>query len=515
MVRMFGPFMAPVGAGGCLKGSRTFAVIAGRPSVKRLPGRRAMVATLATGLRRNPKGVAGKGGARRGADVSTSSGLREVPGIGPKNEALLMAKGIDSIPALNSMFRTQLDRDEDKLTEFLRQDVGIRHRGHCASIASYIANASSKERVTFSVEGNISAGKSTFLSNLLDTPMELRDLVEVVHEPVDMWQKVGDDANYNFLDRYYSDPKRFAYEFQNYVFLTRLKQNHQSYDGEKPLRLLERSVFSDRLVFVRAVHEAKWMDDFHLKLYDAWFQPFLREVPGLVPDGFIYLRADPSTCLDRLRRRSRREEVGVDLSYLEGLHVKHEDWFYQEKVPKREAIETRSILYPRSQGSEAQIVRAPEPPDLPALPKELEGSVIWLGGKGVLSAEPLNDQNNVPNELKAAISSIPALVLDCNEDFDVERDIDRKKQYASTVSAYFDYVKACMAARKAGAGDRTFYRQHESEALRRKWDFVNNTPAQVLQELQGRRGPAGLTASQHDRGATPFSEEWKALREVA
>jgi len=29
-------------------------------------------------------------------------------------------------------------------------------------------------------------------------------------------------------------------------------------------------VFSDRMVFVRAVHEARWMDDMELAVYDSW-----------------------------------------------------------------------------------------------------------------------------------------------------------------------------------------------------------------------------------------------------
>ena len=37
-----------------------------------------------------------------------------------------------------------------------------------------------------------------------------------------------------------------------------------------PLRLLERSVFSDRMVFVRAVHEAKWLSEMELSIYDSW-----------------------------------------------------------------------------------------------------------------------------------------------------------------------------------------------------------------------------------------------------
>ena len=35
-------------------------------------------------------------------------------------------------------------------------------------------------------------------------------------------------------------------------------------------RLLERSVFSDRMVFVRAVHQSKYMSDLELSVYNSW-----------------------------------------------------------------------------------------------------------------------------------------------------------------------------------------------------------------------------------------------------
>ena len=40
--------------------------------------------------------------------------------------------------------------------------------------------------------------------------------------------------------------------------------------GSSPLRVLERSIFSDRMVFVRAMHEAGTMEDCELELYDSW-----------------------------------------------------------------------------------------------------------------------------------------------------------------------------------------------------------------------------------------------------
>ena len=44
----------------------------------------------------------------------------------------------------------------------------------------------------------------------------------------------------------------------------------ESEDCDADLRLLERSVFSDRMVFVRAVHEAKWLSEMELSIYDSW-----------------------------------------------------------------------------------------------------------------------------------------------------------------------------------------------------------------------------------------------------
>jgi deoxyadenosine/deoxycytidine kinase len=49
-----------------------------------------------------------------------------------------------------------------------------------------------------------------------------------------------------------------------------LLQEKETQVGIRPFRLLERSVFSDRMVFVRAVHEAKWMSDLELNIYDSW-----------------------------------------------------------------------------------------------------------------------------------------------------------------------------------------------------------------------------------------------------
>ena len=41
--------------------------------------------------------------------------------------------------------------------------------------------------------------------------------------------------------------------------------------GDKPYRLLERSIFCDRMVFVEALHDAKYLTDMELSIYESWY----------------------------------------------------------------------------------------------------------------------------------------------------------------------------------------------------------------------------------------------------
>ena len=64
--------------------------------------------------------------------------------------------------------------------------------------------------------------------DILAWPFVLPDLsgglhLQVVPEPVDRWQSVG-VGSHNILDAFYEQPERYAYTFQNYVFVTRMMQ---------------------------------------------------------------------------------------------------------------------------------------------------------------------------------------------------------------------------------------------------------------------------------------------------
>ncbi|NWU92723.1 DGUOK protein, partial [Upupa epops] len=65
--------------------------------------------------------------------------------------------------------------------------------------------------------------------------------------------------------------------------------------------------------------------------YQDWHGFLLQHLRSRVAlHGFLYLRAMPQTCLERLRRRARSEEGGIQLGYLQQLHGQHERWLVEK-----------------------------------------------------------------------------------------------------------------------------------------------------------------------------------------
>lgn len=174
------------------------------------------------------------------------------------------------------------------------------------------------------VEGNVGAGKSTFLKML----QQYLD-VGFVFEPHEQWQNVENTGN--ILEKFYEEPKRWAYTFQSYAFITRIRaQQEYARTAPQTTCILERSVFSDRYCFAKNAYESGFMSELEWYLYREWFAWLVQHYMPK-PAGFIYLRVDPQVCLDRMHIRNRHEESGVSLAYLNQLHEKHEAWLLHKQ----------------------------------------------------------------------------------------------------------------------------------------------------------------------------------------
>lgn len=177
----------------------------------------------------------------------------------------------------------------------------------------------SYDQKSFIIEGNIGAGKSTFLS-LIEQELP----VQVVYEPHQKWQNVG--GGDNLLEKFYADTSRWAYTFQSYAFITRImEQMEKAKENKYGTQVLERSVYSDRYCFAKNCFERGTMSSLEWKLYQEWFEWLIVNYAPK-PTGFIYLKTEPEICFSRLTKRAREEEVGVSLEYLQSLHNKHESW---------------------------------------------------------------------------------------------------------------------------------------------------------------------------------------------
>ena len=182
-----------------------------------------------------------------------------------------------------------------------------------------------KESPLVMIEGNIGAGKSTFLKVL----KEHLD-VDIIFEPTTKWQEATQEEN--LLDLFYKDTPRWAYTFQSYAFITRVQTilDYQAKNKSAKVQFLERSVYCDRYCFAKNCFESGLMTKLEWSIYKEWFS-WLVERHTPVPSGFIYLQATPETCYKRINKRSRHEESNIAFAYLQSLHNRHEDWLVKQK----------------------------------------------------------------------------------------------------------------------------------------------------------------------------------------
>ncbi|KAK2192258.1 hypothetical protein NP493_35g00018 [Ridgeia piscesae] len=182
-----------------------------------------------------------------------------------------------------------------------------------------------KKKFTVSVEGNIGCGKSTLLSYF-----ESCSTVEPLKEPVEQWTNV---QGHNALDLLYKDPARWSFSFNNYAMLTRLQMH--KYVTVKPVKMLERSLYSTRYVFVQNGFNNNILTGLEYAVLTEWFEHLVAS-QNINVDLFVYLRAPPEVCYERIKMRNRKEESTVPLQFIEELHELHEDWLIEQnhfKVP--------------------------------------------------------------------------------------------------------------------------------------------------------------------------------------
>ena len=183
----------------------------------------------------------------------------------------------------------------------------------------------------FFLEGNIGSGKSTFI-DFLQTYIDDHNLdADVLLEPVEEWESTQDSSGKNILQHYYQDQVKYGFAFQINALISRVKKiDERIKSSSKKIHFIERSIFTDKNVFLESNYQAGNIAEIEYVIYHQWFNWILDKF-DMSPDGFIYLNTTASICSERINVRNRSGEEGIPLSYLETLETYHNQWLEKEE----------------------------------------------------------------------------------------------------------------------------------------------------------------------------------------
>ncbi len=161
------------------------------------------------------------------------------------------------------------------------------------------------KKIFIAMAGNIGAGKTT-AAKLISQHYGF----ELFDEPV---------IDNRFLKDYYADMRRWSFTLQ-LEFLMRRVEHHELIRTVPKSCIQDRTLYEDPEIFAKYLHGLGFMDDRELDLYFEYFHRLNRDL--LHPDLIIMLSVEHvSTLLERIRKRGRKEESGIDTGFLSGLNA--------------------------------------------------------------------------------------------------------------------------------------------------------------------------------------------------
>jgi len=185
--------------------------------------------------------------------------------------------------------------------------------------------------IIISLEGNIGAGKSTFLEHLEKTLANVSDWI-FLREPVHIWEQIRDEDGETVLSKFYANPEKYAFAFQVMAYTTRyqeLKRIIEEYPNCKGI-ICERSLEADKHIFAKMLHSDGLIDKVMYNIYEKYFSVY---EGNFTLDGIIHIHATPDVCFNRIMKRSRNGESSISLEYLQNCERYHVAWLSIEKTP--------------------------------------------------------------------------------------------------------------------------------------------------------------------------------------
>ncbi len=159
------------------------------------------------------------------------------------------------------------------------------------------------------IEGVIGAGKSS-LARKLSEKLAANLVIEEFEENP-------------FLEKFYSDRKRFAFQTQMFFLINRYKQQQQLNQQE----LFSKYIVSDYIFEKDKIFAYLNLSGEELKLYENIFPLLEREIPK--PDLVIFLQSSIDRLMQNIKSRGRGFEKNLTRAYLTELSEAYNNFFFK------------------------------------------------------------------------------------------------------------------------------------------------------------------------------------------
>jgi deoxyguanosine kinase len=187
------------------------------------------------------------------------------------------------------------------------------------------------------IEGPIGVGK-TSLAKLLAQKFGVRLFQEEV-------------ANNPFLERFYENRRKYAFQTQLYFLLSRYRQQRELAQGN----LFEKGVVSDYVLAKDKIFAYLNLEEDEISLYEMVYKLLVPTVPR--QDLVIYLQARPEVLLARIRKRSVEYERNISLDYLRMLSDAYNEYFFHYNETPLLVVNTSEIDFVESPRDLEHLVR--------------------------------------------------------------------------------------------------------------------------------------------------------------
>ena len=178
------------------------------------------------------------------------------------------------------------------------------------------------------VEGPIGVGK-TSLARMLAAELEGELLLEETEDNP-------------FLEKFYKDRKRYAFQTQLFFLITRYQQQKDL----SQLDLFQRMIVSDYLFDRDRIFAHTNLDKDELRLYTGIYS--LLDSRIVRPDLVILLQTRPEVLKERIRARGVPYERDISLEYLKEVVEAYRDYFFYYNESPLLVVDTTEIDFVQS-----------------------------------------------------------------------------------------------------------------------------------------------------------------------